>query len=244
MKVLLPNSSIIRMKLLLLFLAFPRSAVGFCLSIPSHPCCIGSTRVFLKLQNGSPREQRTALCGMQGHINGEKRKRSTLARYYNRYLELSEKHPYRTKAISASAVVGAGAILSQWVQALSQGVPLSVDWHLVRSFALTGFMFEGPYLHWWYEQLFKFGRFLESGGVSSRKGTLAQIAIDETIGVVIFFPAYFFAYELTQSLLLLRGMFSARYLHLKSGYPFSRNLPCAFLLSSPQFPRSRCSLID
>ena len=57
------------------------------------------------------------------------------------------------------------------------------------------------------EQLFKFGRFLEAKNVlsSSRARTVAQIAVDETLGVVIFFPSYFLAYELMQSLLMLRG---------------------------------------
>ena len=102
--------------------------------------------------------------------------------------------------------MGAGAILSQWIQAVSAGIPLVMDWHTVRAFALTGTIFEGPYMHWWYEQLFKFGRFLNAKtAVSSRARTMAQIAIDETIGVAIFFPAYFLAYEIMQSLLLFRG---------------------------------------
>eukprot|EP00977_Amphora_coffeiformis_P007917 scaffold1771_cov172-Amphora_coffeaeformis.AAC.10 len=123
-----------------------------------------------------------------------------------RLAKLSERRPYPTKAVSAGIIVGAGAVLSQWIQATSGGIPLVLDWHQIRSFALTGLLFEGPYLHWWYEQLFKLGRYLvDSAGLSSRAMTVAQIAVDETIGVLIFFPAYFFAYELTQSMLLLRG---------------------------------------
>ena len=128
------------------------------------------------------------------------------SRAYRKYVKLSERRPYPTKAISASIIVGIGAVLSQWIQATSGGIPLVLDWHQIRSFALTGLLFEGPYLHWWYEQLFKLGRYLvDSAGLSSRAMTVAQIAVDETIGVMIFFPAYFFAFELTQSMLLLRG---------------------------------------
>ena len=141
--------------------------------------------------------------------DGGEDEKSLLARCYDKYLDLSERRPYPTKAVSAGVIVGMGAILSQWIQALSKNIPFVMDWHLVRSFALTGILFEGPYLHWWYEQLFKFGRFLDAKTtVSSRVQTMAQIAIDETIGVIIFFPAYFLAYELTQSLLLVRGTFA------------------------------------
>lgn len=131
--------------------------------------------------------------------------RSVISRWYHKYLDLSSQRPYCTKAVSAGLTAGAGAILSQWIQAKSGGVHLAIDWHLVRSFTLTGLLFEGPYLHWWFDQLFKFGRFLGSKGVSSRISTIAQVAVDQTIGVAVFFPGYFFFYEIFQSLLVLRG---------------------------------------
>ena len=129
----------------------------------------------------------------------------SLQRWYEKYHELSKRCPYPTKAVSASVVVALGSILSQWVEAKSANVPLVMNWHMVRAFALTGLVFEGPYLHWWYEQLFRLGRFLDSGGIPSRARTLAQILVDETIGVMLFFPSYFVAYEISQSFLLFRG---------------------------------------
>lgn len=147
----------------------------------------------------------SSTCTQQGSEDGEK-DGNILVRAYRKYADLSERRPYPTKSLSAGVIVGAGAILSQWIQAMSGGIPLVLNWHQVRSFALTGLLFEGPYLHWWYDQLFKLGRYLlESTGLSSRAMTLTQIAIDETIGVIIFFPTYFFAFEMAQSLLLLRG---------------------------------------
>jgi hypothetical protein len=127
-------------------------------------------------------------------------------KWYQKYLDLSERRPYITKAVSASVIVGLGAILSQYVEARSRGELLVLNWHLVRAFALTGLVFEGPYLHWWYEQLFRLGRFLRTQGMASaRARTTVQIAVDETIGVLVFFPTYFVVFELAQSLLLLRG---------------------------------------
>ena len=130
---------------------------------------------------------------------------TSLQSWYEKYYELSERRPYPTKALSASVVVALGSILSQWVEAKSGNVPLVMNWHMIRAFALTGLVFEGPYLHWWYEQLFRLGRFLDSGGIPSRARTLAQILVDETIGVMLFFPSYFVAYEISQSFLLFRG---------------------------------------
>ena len=161
----------------------------------------GDTLSTTLLASGHPDQQ-----SLEAEDNTESNK-SFLARWYDKYLDLNERRPYPTKAVSECVIVGLGAMLSQWIQAMAtKTTPLVMDWHLVRSFALTGLLFEGPYLHWWYEQLFKFGRFLDAKTtVSSRVQTVAQIAIDETIGVIIFFPAYFLAYELAQSLLLFRG---------------------------------------
>lgn len=131
---------------------------------------------------------------------------SVFSRWNSKYVQLCEQRPYPTKAVSSGVIAGCGGILCQWVKALSSRVPFVLDWRHVVSFALTGFIFEGPFFHFWYEQLFRLGRYLESKKkLSSRMMTLAQIVVDETIGVAIYFPMFFFAYEISQSLTLLRG---------------------------------------
>lgn len=148
--------------------------------------------------------------GVDGPVQEGQNRDTVVGRLCKKYHQLCELRPFPTKSITAGIVAGLGAILCQWIPALSLASPtthsLAVDWHKVRSFALTGLVFEGPYMHLWFEQLFWLGRYLESKhGVSSRISTGFQIAVDQTIGVAFFFPAYFFVYECCQSLILLRG---------------------------------------
>jgi hypothetical protein len=135
-----------------------------------------------------------------------------LARGYRKYLDLCVTRPWPTKAVSGGVVAGLGAILSQGMAAAGAGVPLTINWHQLQSFALAGLLFEGPYMHWWYEQLWRMGRWLEAQkgiqALNSRFLTMAQILVDQTIGVAIFFPAYFYAYEIAQSMVLLRGEYN------------------------------------
>lgn len=131
------------MKLLLSLFSF-HSAIGF-LAVPNLGIQYSSTCLsFASLQGSrsqAPKTQtRSSSSCAQGSADG-----NAISRGYKKYVDLSERRPYPTKAVSAGIVVGAGAILSQWIQAVSAGVPLVLDWHLVRSFALTGLLFEGPY---------------------------------------------------------------------------------------------------
>jgi hypothetical protein len=134
----------------------------------------------------------------------DERRRNIFSRGYRKYLDLCKTRPWPTKAVSGGVVAGIGAILSQWIESFSAGAPFVINWHQLQSFALAGLIFEGPYMHWWYEQLWRMGRWLDAEGVSSRLMTMAQIFVDQTIGVVVFFPAYFYAYEIAQSMVLMR----------------------------------------
>lgn len=121
-------------------------------------------------------------------------------RYYGTYMSLLETNPLTTKSVSAALVSGIGNIFSQWFQAILLRRPFHISYTQMFAFGLTGLVYVGPWFHVWYEQLGRVGRTMESRfGSSQKKQTLAQILIDQTLGVAIFFPTYFYVYEILES---------------------------------------------
>ena len=107
--------------------------------VPAFRRSQGDTLSTTLLASGHPDQQ-----SLEAEDNTESNK-SFLARWYDKCLDLNERRPYPTKAISECVIVGLGAMLSQWIQAMAtKTTPLVMDWHLIRSFALTGLLFEGP----------------------------------------------------------------------------------------------------
>ena len=127
---------------------------------------------------------------------------------YSDYKKLCETKPLLTKSLSQSMIGGIGSILSQYVHTIYSGYQLRIDWMQVRAFMTSGLVFEGPYCHWWYERLWMLGRWLENrkNPISPSFQTSIQILIDQTLGVILFFPTYFFVYELIQSAWGIQGM--------------------------------------
>lgn len=48
---------------------------------------------------------------------------------------------------------------------------------------------------------------LAKKGDSNRKQIATQVAIDQTVGVALFFPAYFYVYEVLESIVAIRGKY-------------------------------------
>jgi len=116
------------------------------------------------------------------------------------YLSALESRPVYTKAATSFIVTAIGDMLGQNLEGAE-----FFDLRRIASFALCGGFFVGPFVHFWYAQLFRWGEYLKSLGFakSRMKNTLLMVAIDQTIGAGMFFPPYFFVYEFFNS--LVRG---------------------------------------
>eukprot|EP00978_Attheya_sp_CCMP212_P027516 scaffold92173_cov48-Attheya_sp.AAC.2 len=133
-------------------------------------------------------------------------KKNKLVHWYTSYTKLVDEKPLGTQSITVGLVSALGDILSQYIEANVAGVVFSFNWLRFNSFLVSGTLFVGPYLHYWYGVLWKVGRWgQEKYMLSKRYQTMIQVVLDQTIGVAIFFPAYFFLYEFTEALLSLRG---------------------------------------
>jgi len=112
----------------------------------------------------------------------------------------------RTKSITAAFVSALGDILSQRIESTVAQEVFRLNWIRLGGFFLTGLFYVGPFVHSWYEQLWKIGRYCERKYKASKLSqALVQLVTDQTIGVAIFFPSYFYVYEVLESLVAWRG---------------------------------------
>jgi len=128
---------------------------------------------------------------------------SALVTAYARYQHLLNTRPLSTKSISAGVLTLVGDVIAQYLESRVEGYA-SWDFARMAAFTVAGTMFVGPFVHRWYEVLWAMGRRLEGRGWSGNAKTLAQVALDQTVGVALFFPTYFYVYELSSSLCTLR----------------------------------------
>ena len=130
----------------------------------------------------------------------------TVGRLYGRYMELLEQKPLWTNSISSGIITGMGDLLSQWIEFQKKGGDTIFDVSRLASFSLAGAIFVGPYVYYWYEYLWKLGRIMEQKFNSSQQvQSWVQNIVDQTIGVVIFFPTYFYVYEIISAICSFRG---------------------------------------
>ena len=134
--------------------------------------------------------------------------RETLSSWFEFYMKSLKQRPLLTKAISAAAVQVLGDMISQPLSAYCSGRALVYDYPRTFCFALVGFFFKAPYLHNWYRITARFGRKVQRAfKLTDNQRTLAELALDQSIGVATFLPAYFYVYEFFSALVQCRGKF-------------------------------------
>jgi protein Mpv17 len=125
---------------------------------------------------------------------------------YSRYMDLLDRRPFVTQSISAGIISALGDVLSQWIEL--KRISLSLNWVRLIAFWICGTLYVGPFIHLWYNQLWKMGRWMERKYQTSKRiQTLAQVIVDQTVGVAFFFPAYFYSYEYIEALITWRGTY-------------------------------------
>lgn len=132
-----------------------------------------------------------------------------IQKWYTKYLRAIDQRPLLTKGLTAAVVNVLGDILAQYLQASSSGVKLCLNWARLQTFFLCGWIYIGPYVHTWYEQLWKLGKWMETRwGSPKQVQTIAQILVDQTLGVALFFSTYFYVYEVMDALVNRRRKYS------------------------------------
>ncbi|GMH99997.1 hypothetical protein TrST_g6182 [Triparma strigata] len=122
---------------------------------------------------------------------------------YASYQELLKNSPLITKSVSSGILTLVGDVIAQWLESRVEGY---CEWNLVRmaAFTVAGTLFVGPFVHYWYEVLWAMGRRLDARGFGRWTKTLTQVGVDQSVGVALFFPCYFYIYELCEAVVMLR----------------------------------------
>jgi hypothetical protein len=128
---------------------------------------------------------------------------------YSGYLHLCETRPFATNSIAAGILAGVGDMLAQALETGFVGAGFSsFNWIRWRTFMLTGLLFEGPWMTFWYKCLKRVGRWMENKFQSGpRQQVLGQVVVGQTLGVAIFYPAFFAAYETIGAILSGSGKY-------------------------------------
>lgn len=128
-----------------------------------------------------------------------------------KYVALNERRPLATKGVSAAIVQGMGDILSQYLTTIATTAttgPQPFQWNMLRTltFMFVGLCYKGPVLHVWYKALAKVAQWTKvRRGFSETQQSLTALTVDQTIGVAIFYPLYYVAYEIFSSVVSLQG---------------------------------------
>lgn len=125
---------------------------------------------------------------------------------YDNYLDWIDRQPVVAKSVTAMVVLWIGDLLSQRVEAHVAKAAFALNWTRSRAFAVCGLLWVGPYVHNWYEILWALGRYMEQQGATNKNLQIfSQVVMDQTVGVCIYFPLYFYAYEMCWALVSLKG---------------------------------------
>lgn len=148
----------------------------------------------------------------------------SLKNIYTSYLRALEVKPCITKSITAGFIQGIGDILSQFIE-YKVSVPTKTSFVLnytrFYTFLLSGWLYVGPFVHYWYELLWKVNSYIEAkhpwffssrrnqsssqgestnSSSSNTKQALFSVFLDQTVGVAIFFPFFFYVYDFLEAI--------------------------------------------
>ena len=140
----------------------------------------------------------TATAKKNSHLRTEILQSSKFS--FENYMHLLETKPLITKSVSAAVVTILGNILSQQVVAVMRGAKLSLNWIQLLAFTLTGLLYVGPFYHYWFTYLAS----LQFAHWKPFQRVLAQISLDQTIGVFVFYTSYFYVFEFFESVASFR----------------------------------------
>mmetsp|Transcript_16221 Transcript_16221/g.24505 ORF Transcript_16221/g.24505 Transcript_16221/m.24505 type:complete len:272 (-) Transcript_16221:171-986(-) len=125
---------------------------------------------------------------------------------YQTYIDWLDHSPLVTTSVTAAVINGLGDLLAQSLEAHVIGTKFIINWTRFNAFFVSGLLFVGPFLQCWFGRLWAMGRWMERK-VTKRKiwQIVAQVTVDQTLGVLLFFPTYFYAYEFSEALVSFRA---------------------------------------
>ena len=134
-----------------------------------------------------------------------KRKQQTpsLKAVYDWYLESCIRKPFLAKGITAGTIAALGDVIAQNIEGSRSFSAIRV-----ATFFFCNLLFTGPFLHLWYTFLNDVGDWMDTRFVeiSKLKKTVAQVVLDQTLGISVFFPLYICIYDMFDSVIRLHRL--------------------------------------
>ena len=133
------------------------------------------------------------------------------------YMNWLDQKPLTANAISAGIIAAMGDTLAQLIEC-RVGTATSTTFsiggigsrlNILRtvSFAASGIVFVGPYLHIFYGYLWSLGSHLQRRyNTSRRQQVFVQVLLDQTIGIILFYPLYYYVYEYCEAIFGLQAL--------------------------------------
>ena len=152
--------------------------------------------------------------------------------FYQWYLSSCADFPFVTKSTTCAIVCSIGDMIAQKLESYLGKEVFVVNLPRLGTFFLCGLLYVGPFVHVWYELLHELVGWMEKKYQTSKvQQIITQLCVDQTIGVAIFFPTYFYVFEYFEALLQWRTP-SLKYAHQKCLEQISK----VFLMQYRVFP--------
>ena len=148
-----------------------------------------------------------------------KRLKSSCSGACTSYVNWLDRKPLTANAISAGIIAAMGDTLAQLIEcrvgtATSTSTTCGIGGigsrlNILRtvSFATSGIVFVGPYLHIFYGYLWSLGSHLQRRyNTSRRQQVFVQVLLDQTIGIILFYPLYYYVYEYCEAIFGLQAL--------------------------------------
>jgi protein Mpv17 len=128
------------------------------------------------------------------------------------YMNSCVEKPLVTKGLTCGVICSLGDLIAQKLE--SQNRISGKSWlNLSRlaTFFVCNALFTGPFVHYWYQTVADAGSWAQKRfGISQWKKLGLQVLMDQSVGVLLFFPLYLVFYDLFDALIRLHQVPSLR----------------------------------
>jgi hypothetical protein len=139
----------------------------------------------------------------------EREKSGRLLAAFQWYMKSCTENPLLTKGITAGLIAALGDFIAQKLETRRNDPTTNNILSLERmtTFFAVNFLFTTPFVHYWYHILANAGNWVQERYGTPRWGKLlTQISLDQSVGVLIFFPLYLVFYYLLETIIQLHQM--------------------------------------
>jgi protein Mpv17 len=128
------------------------------------------------------------------------------------YVKSCTEKPLITKGLTCGVIASLGDLIAQRLESqknISDNVWLNLS--RLATFFVCNAVFTGPFVHYWYQAVADTGNWVQRRfRLAKWKTIVFQVAMDQSVGVLLFFPLYLVFYDMFDALIRLNQVPSLR----------------------------------